>query len=114
MSASLTMFVPIIPTQTLPNRQVLLACLSKPDPMNENEYTIDIEEGKLPYNAYLVLPLDLLEQLTPLLFEEIMLGLAGTEGHDKVVLQLHLGKAKIEALKLKVQISQFEVAFDAR
>ena len=82
--------------------------------MTENEYIIDIEEGRLPYNAYLVLPLDVLEELTPLLIDEIMLGLAGTEGDDKVVLQLHLGKAKIEALKLTVQISQFEVAFDAR
>jgi hypothetical protein len=108
------MFVPIIPTQTQPSRQVILAAWLKTYPMNENEYTIDIEEGRQPYNAYLVLPLDLLEQLTPLLYDEIMLGLAGTEGHDKVVLQLHLGKAKIEALKLKVQISQFEVAFDAR
>ena len=114
MSAPLTMFVPIILLKLGQSDKFCLPAWLKTDPMNENEYTIDIEEGKLPYNAYLVLPLDLLEQLTPLLTDEIMLGLAGTEGHDKVVLQLHLGKAKIEALKLKVQISQFEVAFDAR
>jgi len=77
--------------------------------MTEKEYIIDIDESRHPYNAYLLLPLVLLEQLTPLLLEEIMLGLVDTDGDDKVVLHLFLDKMKIEALKQVVAVTEYQV-----
>jgi hypothetical protein len=64
-------------------------------PMIDNEYIIDIEPGRRPYNAYLVLPLGLLQQLAPLIRDEIMKGLVDSDKNDRVVLHLLLDTAKI-------------------
>jgi len=78
--------------------------------MQENKYTIDIDESRHPYNAYLVLPLDVLEQLAPVLLSEIMCGAASTGENDTVILQLFLTKDKIEELKKTYVVTETKVA----
>jgi hypothetical protein len=67
--------------------------------MLENEHIIDIDASRRPYNAYLVLPLGLLQQLTPLIRDEIMKGLIDTDNNDRVVLHLLLDPDKINLLR---------------
>jgi hypothetical protein len=67
--------------------------------MLENEHIIDIEESRRPFNAYLVLPLGLLQKLTPFIRDEIMKGLVDTDEDERVVLHLLLDAAKINQLR---------------
>ncbi|HWJ91749.1 MAG TPA: hypothetical protein VNR87_11595 [Flavisolibacter sp.] len=67
--------------------------------MAENEHIIDIEASRRPYNAYLVLPLALLQKIAPLLKDEIMKGLVDSDDRDRVVLHLLLDTGKISRLK---------------
>jgi hypothetical protein len=67
--------------------------------MSHNDHIIDIEEARRPYNCYLTLPLVQLQQLAPLLKEEILKGLVETDSTDRVVLHLLLSPAKIKQLK---------------
>lgn len=77
--------------------------------MNENDYIIEIDESRQPHNAYLLLPLAVLEQLTPLLMQEIMQGLASTKGNDKVVLHLFLNKAKINEIRKMFAVTEHKI-----
>jgi hypothetical protein len=63
--------------------------------MKGNNCIIDIDTGRRPYNSYLVLPLPILKQLTPLICEEMMKGLVSSDDQDRVVLQLSLDAGKI-------------------
>jgi len=63
--------------------------------MEDKNYIIDIQPGRQPYNSYLVLPLHLLQVLTPLLMREILKGKVATEGGDRVALHLQLEDTKI-------------------
>lgn len=77
--------------------------------MLENKYSIDIDESRHPYNAYLVLPMDVLEQLTALLLTEIMCGAATTGEDNTVILQLFLDKEKIEEVKKAFVVTETKV-----
>ena len=63
--------------------------------MEKKQYIIDIQPGREPYNSYLVLPLHLLQVLTPVIMGEILLGQIATEGDDQVALHLQLDETKI-------------------
>jgi hypothetical protein len=63
--------------------------------MKKNDFIIDIDASRRPYNSYLVLTLPLLQQLTPLIKDEILLGLINTDGPDRVILHLALDDSKI-------------------
>lgn len=78
--------------------------------MKGNDYIIDIDAARRPFNSYMVLPLDLLQQLTPLLMEEIMQGVVGSHGEDHVVLHLVLDESKISQLNQVVSNLQKNLA----
>lgn len=63
--------------------------------MKGNEYIIDINEGGQPYNVRLVLPLPQLQQILPLVKEEMMHGLVNNDTEERVVLHLQLSASKI-------------------
>lgn len=67
--------------------------------MSNKEYLIDIDEARRPYNAYMVLPLTILQKLMPLLNNEILNGLVDSDQHDRVILHLLLEEHKIAELK---------------
>lgn len=69
--------------------------------MTANNYLFDFNATRQPYNAILTLPLNLLQQVTPFILDEIMLGLVHSEGTDKVVLQLSIATNKAAELKNK-------------
>ena len=64
------------------------------------DYIIDIQEGRQPYNTYMVLPYTLLQQLMPLLKEEVMKGLVSNDPEDRIVLHLNLSKDKINQVNI--------------
>ena len=67
--------------------------------MIENEFIIDIDPGRRPYNSYMALPLPLIQQLAPLLTDEILHGLINTDNEQRVVLHLHLEDSKIKEVQ---------------
>ena len=73
--------------------------------MVPEKFIIDFDEGSLPYNAYLDLPLSLLQQLMPLLMDEIMTGLVDTSGKERIVLHLLLTRAKMDEVKDLVRVN---------
>jgi hypothetical protein len=67
--------------------------------MKDCQYIIDIDEGRLPYNAYMVLPLKVLQKLAIPLRNEILAGLVDSDQEDKVILHLQLDKNKIKLVR---------------
>lgn len=63
------------------------------------DYIIDIQEGRQPYNTYLFLPYALLQQLMPLLKEEMMKGLVSNDQEDRIILHLNLTMEKINQIR---------------
>jgi hypothetical protein len=82
--------------------------------MKGNNYIIDIDAARRPYNSYLVLPLPILKQLTPLICEEIMQGLVSSDDQDRVVLQLSLDEGKIREVNRLISTLQKKPARRAR
>lgn len=78
--------------------------------MKGNNYIIDIDAARRPYNSYLVLPLPLLKLLTPLICEEIMQGLVSSDDQDRVVLQLSLDEGKIRQVNRLISSLQKKTA----
>ncbi|MEJ7912078.1 MAG: hypothetical protein WKF70_02900 [Chitinophagaceae bacterium] len=76
--------------------------------MKDKQYTLDIDESRLPYNANMVFPLMTLEVVMPLLLDEIMMGLVNTQGNDLVSLQLFLSEAKMRQLRSLLADAAFE------
>ena len=48
--------------------------------MNEQHYIIDIDEQRMPYNTYMVLPLDVLTKIASVISTEILKGLVDDNG----------------------------------
>ena len=67
--------------------------------MIENEFIIDIDPGRRPYNSYMALPLHLVQQLAPLLTNEILRGLINTDNEQRVILHLFLEDSKIKEVQ---------------
>ncbi len=82
--------------------------------MKGNNYIIDIDAGRRPYNSYLVLPLPSLKLLTPLICEEIMQGLVSSDDQDRVILQLSLDAGKIREVNRLISSIQKKPARRAR
>ena len=67
--------------------------------MNEQHYIIDIDEQRMPYNTYMVLPLDVLTKIASVISSEILKGLVDDNGMDKVILHVNLDRQKIIQIK---------------
>ena len=80
--------------------------------MTSADYLIDFKGRKPAFTAFLVLPLPLLQLLTPHLLQEIMNGQVDTCGEDRVALHLRLSEEK----KSLVQnlVSRWESALAGR
>jgi hypothetical protein len=63
-------------------------------------YIIDTQEGREPYNTYLVLPYTLLQKLMPILREEMMKGLVSDDKEDRIILHLNLSREKMNHVKM--------------
>ena len=71
--------------------------------MNENEYIIEFDDDRKPFNCDMVLPLSLLQRLTSILKEPILKGRVDTDGEARVILHLNLDDATLCEVALVVR-----------
>ncbi len=74
--------------------------------MSENDYSIQFELQKQPYNCILEVPLPLLQRLTPILKDSILAGLVGSDQFGRVI--LHLNLTAIIALEVEQIIQEYD------
>ena len=82
--------------------------------MVENDYIIDIDSERHPYNSYMVLPMNLLQRLAPLIKDEILKGLVNNEDKDRVMLYLFLEPEKIKKIEKVVTIFERELMINRK
>ncbi len=87
---------------------LILPSTSVQHSMKDNQYSLDIDEGRLPHNAHMVFSIATLELIMPIFLNEILVGLVNTQGDDLVSLHLFLSKPRIQELQTVLAESAFE------
>ena len=58
--------------------------------MSQNQFIIEYDAERRPFNCHMVLPLALLQRLTIVIKEPIMKGLVDSDKNGRVLLYIHL------------------------
>ena len=82
--------------------------------MSENEYIIEYDDERSPFNCHMVLPLALLQKLTVILKEPILKGLVDSDGSGRVILHLQIDDVQLFLVAQAVREFEMEVIASRR
>lgn len=76
-------------------------------PIHENEYIISYDAERRPFNCHMILPLTLLQKLTPIIKDPILKGLIDSDGSGRVILHIMLNDSLL--LIVTKVVTEFEM-----
>ena len=82
--------------------------------MFENEYIIEFDDERHPFNCHMVLPLALLQKLTPILRDPILKGQVDSDGDGRVILHMNIDDDHLFQVALIVKDFEMEVMVGRR
>jgi hypothetical protein len=77
--------------------------------MTQNEFIIEYDAERRPFNCHMVLPLALLQRLTLIIKEPIMKGLVDSDKNGRVLLYIQLDCSLMEDVENAVREFEREV-----
>ena len=77
--------------------------------MSQNQFIIEYEAERRPFNCHMVLPVALLQRLTVIIKEQIMKGLVDSDKNGRVLLYIHLDTSLMAEVENAVRDFEREV-----
>ena len=82
--------------------------------MTQNEFIIEYDAERRPFNCHMVLPVALLQRLTVIIKDPIMKGLVDSDKNGRVLLYVHLDASLMNEVESAVREFEREILFASR